>query len=506
MLNPLDLIHGLCSHLDPALVERHLRRMPAAYFERFAAADIARHVKLLAEVTAAEPVAVEVRPLGAQVFEVVVGCANLSGSVACVTTALAADRFDLEDVQIASYEEASDAEPPEPSMSVIILRVTGPAAGGHPTADLAGALRQRLTPAFAHLARGEFLAAQAAAAAHHSEPPVSDRGLTADAPAALRASTGLVLGGDYRLERRLATGGMSEIYLAIQLSLDRTVAVKIAREESPPDSDLAARFAREAVVLAQFTCPYIVPVLAAGAEPSGGGVLGWIAMEYEAGGDLARWLTQQGPPALALGLRWFRQALEALRYAHRNAVLHRDLKPHNLLLTADGNVKVGDFGLFKRVRADDPARRPVGAVHGTPHYMSPEQARGEHLDERSDIFSLGTTFFHVFSGRLPFEHANPAGLMRRITHADAPRLTDVAAHLPVPLAVILARMLARGREERYQDVGVIIEDLASYESRGLLRSSESGAFMPVPAVRENDPPAGDTTTAYVPAAPSDQVG
>src|SRR5438067_4663318 len=130
MLNPLDLIHGLCSNLDPALVERHLRRMPAGYFERFAAADIARHVKLLAGVTAADPVAVEVRPLGAQVYEIVVGCANLSGSVACITTALAADRFDLEDVQIASYDDAPNT-PHEPSLSVVQLRVSGPADARH---------------------------------------------------------------------------------------------------------------------------------------------------------------------------------------------------------------------------------------------------------------------------------------------------------------------------------------------------------------------------------------
>jgi hypothetical protein len=504
MLNPLDLIHGLCSHLDPPLVERHLRLMPAAYFERYAAADIARHVKLLSCVPFEEPVAVEVRPLGAAVYEVVIGCTNLSGSVACVTTALAADGFDLEDVQIASYEEEPAAESPGPSLSIILLRVTGSATDTHPTHDLADALRRRLTPAFAHLALGQFLDAQAAAAAHRLTPAAGDTPDESDgAPSAQRASTGLILGGDYRLERRLATGGMSEIYLATQLSLDRTVAVKIAREESPPDSEVAARFAREAVVLAQFTCPYIVPVLAAGAEPSGSGVLGWIAMEYEAGGDLARWLDQNGPPALELGLRWFRQALEALRYAHRNAVLHRDLKPHNLLLTADGNVKVGDFGLFKRVRAEDAARRAATAVHGTPHYMSPEQARGEHLDERSDIFSLGTTFFHVLSGRLPFDDASPVDLMRRITHGDAPRLTDVVPHLPVPLAVIVGRMLARRRGERYQDVGVIIEDLASYESRGLLHSSESGAFMPVPAVRPEDPPAGGETQAYVPALESD---
>jgi hypothetical protein len=502
MLNPLDLIHGLCSHLDPALVECHLRRMPAAYFERFAAADIARHVKLLAGVTDEEPVAVEVRPLGASVYEVTIGCANLPGSVACVTTALAADGFDLEDVQIASYEDAPDADPPEPSLSVILLRVSR-RKDLHPAADLAEGLRGRLVPAFAHLAQGQFLDAQAAAAAHRLAPAGETPADANGTPAVQRAQTGLVLGGDYRLDRRLGTGGMSEIFLATQLSLNRTVAVKIAREDSPPDSEAAARFAREAVVLAQFTCPYIVPVLAAGAEPSGTGVLGWIAMEYEAGGDLARWLTQQGPPALELGLRWFRQALEALRYAHRNAVLHRDLKPHNLLLTADGNVKVGDFGLFKRVRAEDPARRSAGAVHGTPHYMSPEQARGEHIDERSDLFSLGTTFFHVFSGRLPFEDASPGELMRRITLADAPRLTDVAPHLPVPLAVILGRMLARRRGERYQDVGVIIEDLASYESRGLLHSSESGAFMPVPAVRDAEPVIGNETQAYVPALDSD---
>ena len=283
---------------------------------------------------------------------------NLPGSVACVTTALAADRFDLEDVQIASYEDPSDADAgAEPGRSS--CSASPAPADAHPAADLADALRGRLLPAFAHLARGEFLDAQAAAAAHRLTPAGETVRDGEDAPAALRASVGLLLGGDYRLERRLASGGMSEIYLATQISLDRTVAVKIAREDSPADSDMAARFAREAVVLAQFNCPYIVPVLAAGTEPSGTGVLGWIAMEYEAGGDLARWLDAAGAAARSeLGLRWFRQALEALRYAHRNAVLHRDLKPHNLLLTADGNVKVGDFGLFKRVRAERPG--PAG--------------------------------------------------------------------------------------------------------------------------------------------------
>jgi hypothetical protein len=493
MLNPLDLIRNLCARLDPDLVERHLRRMPNSYFERYAAAEIARHLKLLAGLGPSEPVAVDTRPLGGPVYEIIVGCLNLSGAVACITTALAADGFDLEDVQIACYDDVPEATG-EPSLAVIQLRMTG-RNESRPATDIAGALHGRLRPVFMHLAAGEFLEAQAAAARLSpipADPDVTDAGLP-------RATIGTILGGDYRLERRLGGGGMSEIYLATQLSLDRTVAVKVAREESGPDDDLATRFTREAVVLAQFNCPYIVPVLTAGAEPSGHGLLAWIAMEYQAGGDLARWLDRHGPPPLDLGLRWFRQVLEALRYSHRNSVLHSDLKPHNLLLTAEGNVKVGDFGLFKRVRKADPSRHAANAVHGTPHYMSPEQSRGDHLDERSDIFSLGTTFFHIFSGALPFEHPNPATLLHMIAHENAPRLGDTAPNLPTPLGVLIGRMMSRNQDERYQDVGVLLEDLASYESRGLLRSSESGTFLPVPGAREPNATSSDTL-AYVPAA------
>ncbi|MFO0809966.1 MAG: protein kinase [Gemmataceae bacterium] len=499
MLNPLDSIRNLCATLDPALVERHLRRMPAAYFERYAMAEIARHLRLLAHVSVADPVAVEARPLGGPVVEITVGCENYSGSVACITTALAADDFDLSDLQINPYDDAGDAGP-EANLAVIVLRASG--GEGKPAAELASQLHSRLKPAFLHLAAGEFLNAQAVAAAARLAP--ASTAVIADEPLPARPAVGLVLGGDYRLERRLASGGMSEIYLATQESLDRTVAVKISRPEGEQDAEQASRFTREASLLAQFNCPYIVPVLAAGTYPSGGAILGWLAMEYQAGGDLANWLDTQGPPPLELGLRWFKQALEALRYAHRNNVLHRDLKPHNLLLNADGNVKVCDFGLFRRMRLFDPGRA-APAVQGTPHYMAPEQARGEHLDERSDIFSLGATFYHLFSGQRPFaDEANAADLLLTVATADAPRLTDAAPHLPTPLNVIVARMMARAPEERYQDVGVILEDLASYESRKLLWSSDSGAFVPVPALRELDEPGG-ITQAYVPTGGSGSV-
>jgi serine/threonine protein kinase len=467
--------------------------MPSGYFERFAITNVARHIRLLSEVTATEPLALDVRPLGPHVFELLIVCVNFTGTIACVTTALAADQFNLEDLQISnSIDDTGDGD--NPDYSVIVLRVSGP--NDDPAEELTERLHDRLRAAFVHLAAGHFLEAQAAAA--RSDTP-------RNVPS-VRAQVGLVL-GDYRLEKRIARGGMSEVYLATQLSLDRTVAVKVARQEGGPDDELAARFTREALVLGQFQSPYIIPVLATGTVPSGAGVLAWIAMEYQAGGDLARHVTTHGPASAELGLRWFRQALEGLRYAHHNGILHRDIKPHNLLLSAEGNVKLGDFGLFKFVAPEELAGGPRKPVRGTPYYMSPEQARGEHLDERSDVFSLGSTFFHVFTGRLPFEGATPADVLRVLSQSDAPPILELAPDLPSPFGVLFRRMLARNREDRYQDVGVLLADLESYAIRDLLPMAESGSFPATQAadIEVDNPPPGVETSAYVPSVPSDPM-
>jgi serine/threonine-protein kinase len=300
------------------------------------------------------------------------------------------------------------------------------------------------------------------------------------------------------LQRKLGSGGICDVYQAAQLSLNRTVAVKLFHNEGSADADLFARFNQEAQVLAQFSCPQIVQILAAGTAPGpGGGTLGWMAMEFMAGGDLARYLQQQGPPLIEVGLRWLRNALEGLAYAHRHGVLHRDIKPHNLLLTADGAAKVSDFGLLKQVQQSPSGLTPRSIIMGTPHYMSPEQALGEPLDERSDLFSLGTTFFYVFSGSLPFDRDSPAAVLVQIAQEDAPRLGTVAPHLPRPLTVIVQRMMARRREERYQEAGVILEDLASYERRGMLTFADAASLGALPGPWANPE---QETQAYHPPA------
>lgn len=481
----LDLLDAIRSHgdLDEAILERHVRRMPPSYFDRHAPAEVARHLRHVAVLTLDTPLMLELRPLAAQVFDVLVVGESHPGAVACITSAFASEGFDLEDLQLANSTDDGTG----PAYFVVDLRVSGPAKG-RAAAEVADRLQSRLRDAIGFLRRGQFVEAQASATGTACAVPTIP-------PAAPSDHAGQTLGGDFRLDRKIASGGMSEVYLATQVSLDRTVAVKISLHAEPVEGERLAQFTREATVLARFDSQRIVPILAAGTFPGRGGVLGWIAMEYLAGGDVFRWLAARGTPPPELGLRWLLQALQGLQYAHRNGVLHRDLKPHNLLLTAEGNVKVGDFGLLQHVAAGGAAES--GPVQGTPYYMAPEQVKGEPLDERTDIFSLGTTFYHIFSGRLPFEGGSASGLMKRIANEDAPRLHEAAPMLPVPLSVVVGRMMARRREERYQDVGVILEDIASYESRRLLRSAESGSY-PVMAPEGVRAEEQDDTQAFLP--------
>jgi hypothetical protein len=483
----LDSILKHCPASLAGFAQRHLHRMPESYQEQFAPAEIARHIRLLAQVTPEQRVEVEVRSLGGQTLEVAVVGFDHTGVLAAITLALASDGLDVQDVQLATYlppEEGAEATV-EPTFFVDVIRV-GCSRRGVPIAEVRQGLRERLNLAFARLAEGDLAAAQTAASSDSLWTPGPALKPHGPPPSAVAVKEGMVLDG-FRLEQRLATGGMSEVYLATQINLQRKVAVKVVTCDATHGEELTARFARETQILAGFTSPHIVPVLAAGSVPlANGSTLRWLAMEYMAHGDLGGWMKRNGPPAVELGVRWFHQALEALQYAHQHGVLHRDLKPQNLLLTSDGDVKLCDFGLSRPAAPSDRDLTHHGCVMGTPCYLSPEQSLGEAVDERSDIYSLGASFFHLFSGQLPFGEINTTALLLRVSRDEAPSLSQVARTLPRPLTVMIGRMLGNRREDRYQNVHVLLEDFRSYLQRGLLIASSIGLAVPN-ATRPNRP-------------------
>ncbi len=466
-----DLAKSVIKHsagVPSSLLDAHLRRMPESYSERYSPAEIGRHLRLLARLNPDQPVDVDVRPLGGTNYEVCVVGFDRTGVLAAITTALASDECDVLDLQLSTYLPAESSAEPEsvPACFVDIARVSLTRRGRTGT-ELAEALRDRLNIAFKHLAEGDFLGAQTAASDSRSLSRSRSR-----EPLALVSpwlvKEGLTL-GDFQLEKKLATGGMSEVYLATQISLQRKAAVKIVSFGAASAKDLEARFAKEGRVLGSFSSPCIVPVYASGiGQAANGSVLRWLAMEYLPNGDLANWIRQQGPPSVPLGTRWLLQCLQGLQYAHQHSVVHRDLKPHNLLLTVDLDIKISDFGLLKQRREIDVNTTTHGTIMGTPQYISPEQALAEEADERSDLYSLGASFFHLFAGRLPFEERSATALLVRVTQHDPPSLNDVAPLIPRPLAVILGRMMARRPEDRYQTALVALDDLKSYLRRGLL--------------------------------------
>ncbi|MBW3540812.1 MAG: protein kinase, partial [Planctomycetes bacterium] len=207
--------------------------------------------------------------------------------------------------------------------------------------------------------------------------------------------------GDFRLLRKLGSGGMAEVYLAEQTTLGRKVAVKVLRPEllQNTGSVMLARFEREAKAAAALAHPNIVQVYVIGQEDS----LHYIAQEYVQGMNLREYLRRKGPPDAGVAVHLMRQVAAALEKAGEAGVVHRDIKPENILITSKGRVKVADFGLAQLTRpGEHVSLTQPNVTMGTPLYMSPEQVGGKPLDQRSDLYSLGVTFYHLLTGHTPF--------------------------------------------------------------------------------------------------------
>ena len=261
----------------------------------------------------------------------------------------------------------------------------------------------------------------------------------------------LALAGRYSIDRELGRGGMGVVYLAREVHLDRPVAIKLLPPDRAAEPTLRVRFIREARLAAKLSHPNIIPIHAV--EDSGGFV--FYVMAFVDGETLAERVRTRGPLPGSEGTRVLREVAWALAYAHGQGLVHRDVKPDNILLeSGTGRVLVADFGIA--AAAGDTG--PEGIV-GTPEFMSPEQALGGQIDARSDLYGLGATGFYLFSGRLPFEGASTTEILAKQVTEPPPPLASLGLAVPRKLAALVDRCLAKEPSLRPESAQALAEQL-----------------------------------------------
>jgi eukaryotic-like serine/threonine-protein kinase len=257
----------------------------------------------------------------------------------------------------------------------------------------------------------------------------------------------LEIAGRYQLKDRLGFGGMSTVHLAFDKRLERRVAVKLLADHLAEDPTFVSRFQREAQAAARLIHPNIVQVFDSGQDERTGQY--FIVMEYIEGQSCAEILRDDGWVEVDEGVGIIEQACEGLFYAHRHGVVHRDVKPGNLLRSLEGEVKLADFGIAKATEQSSITQ--VGSVLGTAAYLAPEQARGEEAGPRADLYALGVVAYQLISGRLPYEAASLTELALKQQQEEPAMLDSLVAAVTPELAEAIAIALALDPRERYED-------------------------------------------------------
>jgi eukaryotic-like serine/threonine-protein kinase len=258
--------------------------------------------------------------------------------------------------------------------------------------------------------------------------------------------------GRYRIVRKLGAGGMADVYLAEDQELGRRVAIKILNGRHANDQQFIERFRREAKNAAALNHPNIVSIYDRGeAEETY-----YIAMEYLDGRTLKELVVGHGPAPVNVAIEYARQILSALRFAHRHGIVHRDIKPHNVLVDREGRVKVTDFGI---ARAGTSQMTETGSIVGTAQYLSPEQARGGEVDQRSDLYSLGVVLYELLTGRTPFDGDTPVEIAMKHLSNVPQQPSALRKDIPPELDMVVMRALAKDPEDRYQSADEMEADL-----------------------------------------------
>ena len=278
--------------------------------------------------------------------------------------------------------------------------------------------------------------------------------------------------GPYRITKKLGVGGMATVWKAYHPALDRYVAIKVLHPSFKEDPQFAARFQREARIVAKLSHPHIVPIYDF-SEHEG---MSYLVMRFIEGRTLKAVL-KEGPLSLDRVLETLEPAGEALAYAHQQGVLHRDIKPSNFIITAEGEVFLTDFGLARMAETTDSTLSRDMLV-GTPQYISPEQVRGEKLDAGTDIYSLGVVLFEMLTGKVPYDADTPYAVIHDHIFSPLPVPTEFNPDIPEDVERVVLKALAKDRKDRFESVREMISSL-----RGAV-PEEAVEVVPVPAPPE----------------------
>ena len=309
------------------------------------------------------------------------------------------------------------------------------------------------------------------------------------------------IAGRYRIEGRLGVGGMSTVHLAFDQRLERNVAIKLLAEHLADDATFVSRFRREALSAARLVHPNIVQVFDFGFDERQH--QHFIVMEHVPGQSCAELLRDHGHLEVDQAIDYLSQACKGLEYAHRNGVIHRDVKPGNLLVSDAGLVKLADFGIARAT--DQSSITQVGSVLGTAAYLAPEQARGEEAGPQSDIYSLGVVAYQLLSGRLPYEAVSLSELTLKQQREAPERLDVLNQQVPRELAQAVLLALSIDKSARPRDAIVFAEALRNGMNGRAPRSDRAatahlGTSAATEVLADRSPPTAATRVAAAPAA------
>ncbi|MHB9004411.1 MAG: Stk1 family PASTA domain-containing Ser/Thr kinase [Coriobacteriia bacterium] len=306
----------------------------------------------------------------------------------------------------------------------------------------------------------------------------------------------LVFGRRYRATEKIGTGGMADVYKAVDDVLGRTVAVKVLHAHYATDAAFVARFRQEAQAAANLSHPNIVNIYDWGRDDE----VYYIVMEYVRGTDLKELVTEKGPLDAFKAADYCAQVCSALSVAHGYDIIHRDIKPHNIVLTPDGQIKVMDFGI---ARAGNTTMTQTGSVLGTAHYVSPEQAQGRTLGPQSDLYSLGVVLYELVTGQVPFDGDSPVAVALKQVNDEPVPPREIDPDIPPSVEAVIARAMQKSPADRYSSAEEMRRDLLRVASGRMVEApmaaaGAAGQTTVMPAVGDRGDQVGSTRVRPIP--------